>query len=117
MDTEKIIIGVVGAIIGLISGLATPWVKSYFDRKTELIAYRTALIRSWRTEIDKEIELPLNFGDSSVYAALRAHMNILVIKQFEAPRTVYVSGGRGTNVRKQMLTDEISRIEKDWKLV
>lgn len=117
MDVTQILISVGTGLIGFISGLATPWVKSHLDRQTERNAYRGSQIRSWRAEIDKEIELSPAFGDSSIYAALRAYMDITVIEQFEAARTVYVAGGRGGNVRKQMLLDEISRIEKVWKLI
>jgi hypothetical protein len=39
-----------------------------------------------------------------------------VIDKFEAPRTVYVGGGRGDDVRKQMLLDEVARLEEKWGL-
>jgi hypothetical protein len=43
-------------------------------------------------------------------------MNKEVIARFEAKYTVYASGGRGDDVHKQMLLDEVSRLEKKWGL-
>lgn len=44
-------------------------------------------------------------------------MGAAAIEKFDAPRMMYIPNGRGSNVRKQMLLDEISRIEKVCKLI
>jgi hypothetical protein len=54
---------------------------------------------------------------SVVYSSLRPHLRQEVIKMIEAPRTVYVGGARGDNVRQYTLLDEITRIEREWDLI
>ena len=35
----------------------------------------------------------------------------------EAPRTMYVGGARGDNVRQYTLLDEVARLEWEWGLL
>ncbi|MGO4478987.1 hypothetical protein AB4Z32_22315 [Massilia sp. 2TAF26] len=117
MDFEKIVVPLATAVLGFLSGLAAPWIKSRVDEATERRTHRRSLIAAWRAKLAEVDEVPPNFGDTHEYASLRAHMQTEVVKKFEAPRTVYFPGGRGMDVRKQMLVDEIARIEKAWGLL
>jgi hypothetical protein len=117
MDLEKLAIPLVTAVLGFLSGLATPWIKSRVDESAERRTHRRRLIASWRAKLAQSEQIPAQFGDTHEYASLRACMRTEVVEEFEAPRTVYRPGGRGMDVRKQMLVDEIARIEKDWGLV
>lgn len=115
---EKIIIGIASAL-GL-SGLLTLWAKWQIEKRRDRQQYRRELIQTWRDAIERHDDFTSeenSFGDTDAYASLRPHMSEEVIKKFEAPRTVYVSGGRGESVKKQMLLDEIARIESNWGLV
>jgi hypothetical protein len=91
--------------------------KARFDAQAERREYRKGLISAWRTKLGESAHLPEDFGDSHEYASLRANMLEEVIKRYEAPRTLYVPGGRGKDVRKQMLLDEIARLEREWRLL
>ena len=114
---EKFLFTLVGAIIGFISGLLAPWIKWQIEKRQERDRYRRELVKCWRNAInvwnpDTEV-----FGDTAEYASLRGHMCHEIVKKFEAPRTLYMAGGRGESVLKHFLLDEVTRIEKEWKLV
>jgi hypothetical protein len=115
---KETIIGLVSAVAGFISGLLVPWIKWEIEKRQKRHDYRKELITSWKEKLaTAEFHSPegrSSFGSSPEYASLRSHMMKLVIERFEAPRTVYVGGGRGDDVRKQMLLDEVSRLEKHW---
>jgi hypothetical protein len=117
LELEKIVVPLATAVLGFFGGLATPWVKARYDAIAEKRTYQKGLIAAWRAKLAENPQLPKHFGDTHEYASLRAHMKPEVVKRFEAPRTLYVPGGRGLDVRKQMLLDEIARIEKDWQLL
>jgi hypothetical protein len=115
---EKIIIALGGAIIGFVSGLLTPWVKWQIEKRQKRRENREALIKRWREAIESSPEIDRGkFGNTEAYSSLRFHMQKRVIQDFEAQRTTYVPGGRGQSVRKQMLLDEVARLEKKWGLV
>jgi hypothetical protein len=116
---EKIIIGIGGAIIGFVSGLFTPWIKWAIEKRSKKRDYRESLIKKWREEIEKfQFDNgETYFGDTEAYSSLSPHMRKDVIEAFEKQRTFYVGGGRGESVRKQMLLDEVARLEKEWGLI
>ena len=87
----EVIVGVVSAAIGFVSGLLTPWVKWQVEKHRERLAYRQELIKTWRTALDAE-DLDLtsarsSFGNSAVYSSLRAHLRREILGKIEAPRT------------------------------
>ena len=117
---KETIIGLVFAGIGFISGLLVPWIKWEIEKRHKRHDYRRELIASWKAKLAAaEFHSPegrSSFGSSPEYSSLRSHMVKEVIEKFEAPRTMYAGGGRGDDVRKQMLLDEVSRLEKHWGL-
>lgn len=91
------------------------------DRAASLAESRRQRIAEWRHAVSVErydfIDYRSRFLSSAAYASLRPHLRPEVIAKIEAPRTIYVGGARGDNVRQYTLLDEISRIERDWGLV
>lgn len=118
LEMKETIIGLVSAGIGFISGLLVPWIKWEIEKRQKKFEYRKGLIASWKAKLAaaefNSQEGRSGFGSSHEYSSLRLHMAKDVIKKFEAPRTIYVGGGRGDDVRKQMLLDEVARLEKQW---
>jgi hypothetical protein len=111
-----IIVPLVTAVLGFAGGLLTPWVKSWITVRESQIENRRQQVKVWRAAISDD-QIWKGFGGTAEYASLRAHMMPDVIKDYEAQRTMYVPGGRGDDVRKHMLLDEIVRIEKMWNLI
>ena len=112
---------IITAIFGFLGGLATPWVRHRVRAAADLHAARRSQIDAWRTAVER-----VNFNDerdrkrftsSNAYSSLRQRMQPSVIERFEKDRTIYVGGGRGDDVRRHILLDEISRLEKEWKLL
>lgn len=117
---KETIIGFISAGIGFISGLLVPWIKWELEKRQKRHDHRRQLISVWRSTLaTAEFYSPEGrnrFGNSPEYSSLRLHMLKEVVGRFEAPRTMYAGGGRGDDVRKQMLLDEVSRLEKLWGL-
>ncbi|RJF92661.1 hypothetical protein [Noviherbaspirillum saxi] len=105
------------AVLGFIGGLITPWVKSRVAEREQRNEYRRKQLKAWRDAISDYEVWNNGFGSTPEYSSLRAHMLPDIIVKFEAPRTMYVAGGRGEDVRKHMLLDEVARIEKEWSLL
>jgi len=118
---ETAIVAAVTAVIGFLSGLIVPWIRWRIERKRELLAHRRRLITLWRTTIGghnfNSPEERSDFGSSTAYSSLRPLMRPEIVEKFEAARTFYVGGGRGEDVRTQMLLDEVARIERMWDLI
>ena len=112
---------IVSAVLGFLGGLLAPWIKWKVEAWRLRDASRRSLISDWRNSIENadfydERHLS-SFGSSTTYSSLRSHMEPSVTSQFEARNTWYVGGGRGDDVRKQMLLDEVARLEKKWRIV
>ncbi len=108
-----------GLIGGVVGSLVAPWVQWAIEKRRSKFEYRRSLIEKWRAEIDAFDWVNENFGNSSIYAGMRPHMQAQVIEKFEAQRTIFVApdDGRGENLPKQWASDEVARIEKEWDLL
>lgn len=94
------------------------------ETEAERIAKRTErrkLIDSWRSAISKEkhdfIDYRSKFLSSATYSSLRHHLSPEIVRMIEAPRTFYVGGARGDNIRQYTLLDEVARLEREWGLL
>lgn len=89
----------------------------------EETAYRIELIKQWSNGIENIEDsewwdgMGVSFGDKLWYSSLRQYMNREAIEKLEKPRTLIVpSEGRRGFPKKQILLDEVARIEKEWGL-
>ncbi|MCK0754394.1 hypothetical protein [Chromohalobacter japonicus] len=117
----ELVAPVITAILGFLGGLITPLVRHKVRAAEELQAARRSKIEEWRVaieEADFNDEQALKvFANTSIYSSLRQRMRSSVIEEFEQDRTIYVGGGRGNDVRRHMLLDEVARLEREWKLL
>ena len=97
---------------------------THHETETERTTKRTErrkLIDSWRLAISNEkydfIDYRSKFLSSAIYSSLRPHISPEVVRMIEAPRTMYVGGARGDNVRQYTLLDEVARLEWEWGLL
>jgi hypothetical protein len=106
-------------IKNLITTIALLKEQIALSKKQEIDNYRAKLIKKWRIFIEQFDFENHNFGNTTIYASMRPHMNEDIIKKLEAKRTFYVSSnmGRGSNLFKQWISDEVSAIEHKWGLI
>lgn len=109
---EPVIVGLVTAVLGFLGGLLTPWVRWQIDKKRAVRQEKAAHIVEWRKVIDQFDSDSNDFGATAWYSVLRTYMQPEVIKKVEAARTFHVGGGRGDDVIKHLLLDEVARLEK-----
>jgi len=125
--SEKYPLGVIGSVvvafIGLIGGIMgsifAPWVHWGIEKRRLKLAHRSELIKEWRSFIEGFDFESQNFGNSTVYGAMRPYMDDAIVKKFEAQMTFYAKprGGRGDQLFKQWASDQVAMIEKKWKLL
>jgi hypothetical protein len=106
-------------VAGAIGSIVAPWVHWSIEKRKLKLEYRKSQIGSWRSFLEGFDWQKEEFGNTSVYGAMRPYISADIVKRFEAPRTYYASpdGGRGSNLKKQWASDEITRIEKEWGLL
>jgi len=104
-----------------VSRWIAPWVEWLVEKRRVRFSRRSELIESWRTALEANEadthDLPSGYLSSAAYSSLRPHLHPDVRTKVEALRTLYVGGGRGEAVLREMLLDEVARLEKKWGLV
>jgi len=113
------VIALIGLIGGVIGSIAAPWVNWGIEKRRLKHTRKMELIKEWRTFIEAFDFENQNFGNSTVYGAMRPYMEEEIIKKFEAQRTIHIppDGGRGDQLFKQWASDQVAMIEKKWKLI
>ncbi len=113
---------------GLIGGVITHWVDWSIEKKRMRVVHQRELVKSWRTDLLRQIsddEPPLILGSESPkydflrlpeYASIRGHLTPEFLRMIEDARVIVVSR-EGTPWPRTEFIAEISRIEREWKLV
>jgi hypothetical protein len=115
---QYVVPAVLGLVAGVVGSLFGPLVQWAVEKRRGRMDYRTALIKQWRNDFEVFDYDSHRLGDSAIYSSVRPHLRTAVRDAIEKPRTAYVPNeGRGGSVKKQMLLDEIARLEKKWGLV
>ena len=115
---EWFIPALLGFIGGVIGSLIAPWVHWAIEKRRSLLEYRRNQVKEWRSQVeDHNWNEGSSFGNNTAYATIRPLMKEKIVKDLERPRTFIMPGGRGDNPRKQIILDEIARIEKEWDLI
>jgi hypothetical protein len=118
-DWTAIISGAVsGSIFGSAASLVSPWVNWGVEKRRLRRESRVKLISTWRLSV-MNAESTDDFRDSAGYASMRPYLLRSIIEHVEGDTITIKNGGRGAGVDnfKPTLYDEITRIEKYWKLV
>lgn len=117
--SQTVIVALISLVIAIIVNIIAPWANWGIEKRRLQHTRKEDLVKEWRTYITKFDFETQNFGNSTVYAAMRPYMDKDVVKRFEAQRTYFVppDGGRGDQLFKQWASDQVSMIEKKWKLL
>jgi len=114
-----VVVALIGLISGIIGSIFAPWVNWGIEKRRLKLNHKTELIKEWRAFIEKFDFIHKNFGNTTVYGAMRPYMDDNIIQKFEAQRTFYATpdGGRGELLFKQWASDQVAMIEKKWNLL
>jgi hypothetical protein len=112
---------IVPPILGGAGGLIAIYANWGIEKSRQRLARRRELITGWRMELMPMLrdrsrgwhELRPEVTASPYYASLRPHLSKEALKRLENERLV-VAGG---DFPVQDFTNEIGRIEREWKLV
>jgi hypothetical protein len=124
--SAAIVGGVAGIITGSLSSLFAPWVQWGIEQKRLKFQRRKELVADWRAMIKTINYIPTEaintnstLGDMLMkhgWLTLKSHLSIEALREIESSWGKFaVNTQKGPEVR--ILTDEVARIEKDWKLV
>ncbi|QFZ91299.2 hypothetical protein [Synechococcus elongatus] len=119
INTEVAFMAGVFSLIGsTIGSLIAPWVSWDIEQRREKRKYRYSLVQQWREVIKKDFKEfdEQKFTDSVIYASLRPHLRQETIDSIEGKCTTVILG-RGGNVIKSLVLDDISLIEEEWRLI
>src|ERR1044072_425027 len=115
-----------GIVTGRLSALFPPWVqwgieqkRLKFQKRKDLIAEWRALIKLVNSPTTAMINSHLYLGDILVrngWLTLKPHLSPLTRQHMESVWASYCYGVAG-GIEVKLLTDEVARIEKEWKLV
>lgn len=114
-----VVVALIGLVGGIIGSVVAPWVNWGIEKRRLKHARKVELIKEWRLFIEHFSFNSQNFGNTTVYAAMRPFMDEDIIKKFEAQRTIHIppDGGRGKELSKQWASDQVAMIENKWNLL
>jgi hypothetical protein len=117
--SDAVLVAIIGVASGAVGSLIAPWVNWGIDQRRLRLERRVKRITEWRQFIDQFDFGQQHFRTTTVYAAMRPYMSEEVIKRFESQRTFYVppDGLEEEDLFRQWASDEVSKIERAWKLV
>ncbi|MFP7754145.1 hypothetical protein ACLG6S_05710 [Thermodesulfobacteriota bacterium B35] len=116
--TPIIVAAASGLGAGIIGSLVAPWAQWKIEEKRERANARRKFIETCRNLIASDISIQ-QFRETPEYARLRPHLSEMVRKQIESDAIHIQMGGRGggANNFSPKLFDEITELEKKWKLI
>jgi len=116
--TPIIVAAVSGLGAGVVGSLVAPWAQWKIEERRDIASARRQFIESCRSLIVSDISSQ-QLRETSEYARLRPHLSETVRKQIESDTTHIQKGGRGggANNFSPKLLDEITALEKKWKLI
>jgi hypothetical protein len=108
---EKIALLLVGGFLGFVATR----VKWSVEREKLLLEERRSKLRAWRGFIHAEFE-QLSFCDTTVYSEMRPFLSKQTRSAIEGG-AIAIRLGRGGNVIKSLILDDLSSLEKAWRLI
>lgn len=116
--TPIIVAAVSGLIAGSFGAIVAPWANWGIETKRERVQSRQNLIKAARELVQRSVTKE-GFRESIEYATLRPHLSKEARDWIENDTITLQLGGRGHGADNfgPMILDEITRLEKKWKLI
>jgi hypothetical protein len=115
MFLSKILPALLGFLGGVVGSIFAPWSKWGVEKRRERLKYRQTQINRWREFMTTEFE-QLSFSETTVYSELRPYLSKETRRSIEG-NEIIIRDGRGGNVVKSLVLDDIAELEKKWKLL
>jgi len=120
MVTAAIIGGGSGLIAGVVGSLVAPWIHWGIEKRRNRRTAKVDLLSSARQYVVSKEFGASQFAKTSTYARLKPHLAGYLVRAFENPEEVQDQmddpGEFRESVRRGIL-DELTRIERKWKLI
>ncbi len=128
MNWEAVIAGAVSGLgAGIVASLIAPWVQLAVERRRETRIHRRQLISHWRGLVARHHnprKADSHIVDDPDFLSLRAHLRPEVRHRLdlepgtEARPLRVTTNVRGVRVNEDLdiITQEIDRLEREWKL-
>ncbi|MCC7254378.1 MAG: hypothetical protein IT467_00425 [Dokdonella sp.] len=111
---------VVSAVAGLISGgiasLIAPWVQWSIEKRRQLSTERRNKLKAWRGYLGAVYRDQQQFQDSVEFSEMRPHLSEKTRAAIEG-RQITVRVGRGGDVVKGLILDDLAELERKWDLL
>lgn len=114
-----IIGGGAGLLTGALSALVAPWAKWQVDKKRIQLEHRSVSLKLWRDGLASYRQFGLDPTTAGWYQQLRPLLTNNAKAMVEQPRIPVTTSGERRAVIASFavtLTEEIDRIEREWKL-
>lgn len=115
MEMEAILEKLILILVGALVGFGTARVKWSIEKEKLLMEERRSRIRSWREFIHGDFE-QLSCHETVAYSEMRPHLSPETSGSIEGG-AIILRQGRGGNVIKSLVLDDLARLEKEWKLI
>lgn len=120
-SVQTVVAALAGLVSGAIGSLVAPWIQWGIEKKRDTRMAQRQAIDDIRSMIDEHTKRDDEYGflNEMSYMRLRPEMDPDVVKSLERPRTLHIRmdipGAGPAPLRR--LSNEVSRIEREWKLV
>jgi hypothetical protein len=111
-----ILIALVGVISGTIGTLILLPFKWYIEQKKLRYHARKDLLLEIRNFLASNQYNQSTFGNTAEYSKILPHLSQPVIESIEGKNTTIIIG-RGGEVIKTLVLDDLARLEKKWKII
>jgi hypothetical protein len=121
--TTKLLPSLLGLLGGVVGSIITPWIKWEIEKKKETREIKRKKIDSWRFYIENHFNWD-SFRDTSIFSEMKPFLSEEIIRELDPysfdktnTPTIHLRTPIGRDDLKMRLLDEITAIEKKWKLL
>jgi len=112
----KVLPALLGFIAGIAGSLIAPWINWGIEKKKQRQESRKKLIHKTREVLASPEWDQINFSSTVAYSEIRPHLSSSTISSIEGGE-ITIQMGRGGNVIKSAVLDDLAKKEKEWEII